>query len=73
MVFAPITKVALYARVNTTDKGQDLEVQLHELRDYARGRKSKVVTEYVDAGVSGLEHSRPQLHEWMKAAHHRRN
>ena len=33
-------KVSLYARVSTTDKGQDPELQLRELRDYCQGQIS---------------------------------
>lgn len=69
MVLGPITKVALYARVSTTDKGQNPEMQLRELREYARRRKWKVSAEYVDTGISGSKQSRPRLDELMKAAH----
>jgi len=31
-------RVGLYARVSTTDKGQDPELQLRELRDYCQRR-----------------------------------
>lgn len=31
-------RVALYARVSTTDKGQDTELQLSELREFAQKR-----------------------------------
>ena len=34
-MLTPIT-TALYARISTRDKGQDPEVQLTELREYAR-------------------------------------
>ena len=40
-------RVALYARVSTLDKGQDTEVQMRELREYAVRRGWSVV-EYVD-------------------------
>ena len=41
-------RAALYARVSTTDKGQDPELQLAELRQYASQRGWQVVGEYVD-------------------------
>ncbi|SDY80084.1 recombinase family protein [Hymenobacter psychrophilus] len=44
------TRVDLYARVSTLDKGQDPETQLRPLRDYAQRRGFAVVEEYVDHG-----------------------
>jgi Resolvase, N terminal domain len=42
-----IARVALYARVSTCN-GQDPEMQLHELREYACRRGWIVTNEYVD-------------------------
>lgn len=42
------TRVALYARVFTLDKGQAPETQLRPLREYAQRRGFAVVDEYVD-------------------------
>ena len=41
-------KVALYARVSTSDKDQDPETQIMALRDYCRGIGWAVHREYVD-------------------------
>jgi hypothetical protein len=41
-------RVAIYARVSTLDKGQDPEMQLLGLREYAARRAFIVVGEYVD-------------------------
>ena len=41
-------KVALYARVSTSDKNQDPETQLMALRDYCSAQGWEVVHEYVD-------------------------
>lgn len=54
-------RVALYARVSTSDRGQDTEVQLSELRQVAAQRGWKVVGEFIDNGVSGAKTSRPAL------------
>jgi DNA invertase Pin-like site-specific DNA recombinase len=62
-------RVALYARVSTTD--QHCEQQLHELRDYVRARSWRVEGEYVDHGVSGKTGSRPAMNRLMKAARQR--
>src|SRR4051794_30810961 len=64
-------RVALYARVSTLDKGQDAEVQLRELREYA-ARRGWMATEYVDSGVSGTKDSRPQLNALMQSARRRK-
>jgi DNA invertase Pin-like site-specific DNA recombinase len=64
--------VGLYARVSTTDKGQDPQVQLRELREYCERRGWKITEEYVDAGVSGSKDSRPALNRLMADAHSRR-
>jgi DNA invertase Pin-like site-specific DNA recombinase len=56
---------ALYARVSTTDKGQDPEVQLRELREYCDRRKWRYEI-FVDPGQSGAKVSRPQLDRLMQ-------
>ncbi len=45
-----IARVALYARVSTLN-GQDPEMQLTELREYASRRGWKVTEEYTDQGA----------------------
>jgi DNA invertase Pin-like site-specific DNA recombinase len=65
-------KAATYARVSTTNHGQDPEMQLTELRDYCKRRGWEVTGEYVDAGVSGARDSRPELNRLMADAHQRR-
>src|SRR5215472_1154453 len=61
-------RVALYARVSTTNHGQDTDVQLGELREYCDRRKWQVTAEYVDSGVSGTKEKRPQLDRLMADA-----
>src|SRR5271166_3576030 len=65
-----IARVALYARVSTLN-GQDPEMQLRELREYASRRGWAVFGEYVDQGVSGSKESRPQLNRLTADAHRR--
>lgn len=60
-----IRSVALYARVSTLDKGQDPELQLRELREYAERQGLAIAEEYVDHGVSGAKDSRPALNRLM--------
>jgi DNA invertase Pin-like site-specific DNA recombinase len=64
-------KIALYARVSTTDKGQDPEMQLRELREYCERRQWTITNEFVDVGVSGSKDSRPQLNKLMSGAKQR--
>jgi DNA invertase Pin-like site-specific DNA recombinase len=65
-----INRVALYARVSTLN-GQDPEMQLSELREYAARRGWTISGEYVDQGVSGSEESRPELNRLTTDAHRR--
>lgn len=46
-------KIALYARVSTSD--QSCGMQLHELRLNVQHRGWQVFEEYVDTGVSGAK------------------
>jgi DNA invertase Pin-like site-specific DNA recombinase len=67
----PITRIALYARVSTLNN-QDPEMQLSELREYARRRGLQIVEEFIDQGVSGCKESRPALNRLMADACRRR-
>jgi DNA invertase Pin-like site-specific DNA recombinase len=66
-----IARVALYARVSTCN-GQDPEMQLSELREYASRRGWTITSEYVDHGVSGSKESRPELNQLMADAYRRK-
>jgi DNA invertase Pin-like site-specific DNA recombinase len=66
------TRVAIYARVSTTNHGQDVGLQTRELRQFAEARGWTVAGEYIDAGVSGAKDSRPELNRLMVDAHKRR-
>src|SRR6516165_1277578 len=58
-------KIALYARVSTSE--QNLDAQLHALREYAV-RRNAVGIEYLDHGVSGARDRRPGLDRLMAEA-----
>ncbi len=59
---------ALYARVSNRDKGQDPEMRLAELREFAVKCGWKIAGEFVDVGVFGSKDSRPQLDAVMRWA-----
>jgi DNA invertase Pin-like site-specific DNA recombinase len=63
-------RLALYARVSTTD--QRSEIQLHALHVYAEARGLAVAETYVDHGVSGAKDRRPALDRLLADARHRR-
>ena len=63
-------RIAIYARVSTTD--QSTEPQLLDLRRYVSDRGWKIFEEYVDEGISGTKDSRPALNDLMNAARKRR-
>ena len=64
------SRVAIYARVSTTD--QSTESQLLDLRRYVRERGWELFNEFCDNGVSGTTDSRPALNELMNAAKKRK-
>jgi DNA invertase Pin-like site-specific DNA recombinase len=67
-----MVRTAIYARVSTTNNGQDPTMQTRELREYCERRGWKVSDEYVDEGISGTKDSRPELNKLMADAHRRR-
>lgn len=65
-------QVAIYARVSTTNHGQDVDLQLSELREYCQRRNWIVTAEYIDNGVSGAKDNRPELNHLIADARQRR-
>jgi DNA invertase Pin-like site-specific DNA recombinase len=61
------TRVALYARVSTTDQKADL--QLDGLRGLVEQRGWLLAGEYIDEGYSGTKDKRPALDKLMVDAH----
>lgn len=54
------TKAVAYGRVSTL-LGQDPELQLITIREFARNRGLELAQEYVDKGISGAKERRPAL------------
>jgi len=65
-------RAAIYARVSTSNHGQDVTMQTRELREYCERRGWQMAGEYVDEGISGAKDRRPQLDRLMSDAHKRR-
>jgi DNA invertase Pin-like site-specific DNA recombinase len=65
-------RVAVYARVSTTNHGQDAGMQTRDMRQFTEARGWIMVDEYIDAGISGAKDSRPELNRLMADAHKRR-
>lgn len=65
-------KAAIYARVSTSNHGQDVGMQTRELREYCERRGFQIVEEYLDEGISGAKDSRPELNRLMADAHRRK-
>ncbi len=65
------TRVALYARVSTSDQGQTADNQLLALRELAARQGWQVVAEFVDES-SGARSDRPALRAMLEAASQRR-
>jgi DNA invertase Pin-like site-specific DNA recombinase len=60
-------RVALYARVSTTNHHQDAQVQLRDLKTYVKLHGWRVAGEYVDH-ISSAKKNRPQLERMMADA-----
>src|SRR6202161_3578837 len=66
------TRMAIYARVSTTNHGQDAGLQTREREQFAQARSLQLIDSYVDTGISGSKDSRPELNRLMADAHKRR-
>lgn len=64
-------RVAIYARVSTSDKWQDLQTQILPLTQYALARERSIVETYTDT-MSWSKESRPWYDQMMKDATRRK-
>jgi DNA invertase Pin-like site-specific DNA recombinase len=67
----PDARVAIYGRVSTRDKGQEVENQLAQLREFAAKQGWTVSCEYADH-ESGAKRERIEFQEMFRDAAHRR-
>jgi hypothetical protein len=65
-------RAAIYARVSTSNHGQDVSMQTRELQEYCERRGFEIAGEYTDVGISGSKDSRPELNRLMTDAKQRR-
>jgi len=65
-------KVAIYARVSTDDKGQDVENQLVQLRQFCKAREYEVYGEYKENITGTGKRVRPQFERMMEEARKRK-
>lgn len=65
-------RVAIYARVSTSNHNQDSGLQTRDLQEFAQTRGWLVAQVYVDEGVSGTKDRRPALDKLMADAHRRK-
>ena len=61
------TRVAVYSRVSTRDKGQDTENQMRQLREFCQRQGYVIAREYVDH-ASGKRSDREAFVEMFSAA-----
>jgi DNA invertase Pin-like site-specific DNA recombinase len=66
------TRAAIYARVSTSNNGQDPTLQTRELEEYCQRRGWELAGCYVDNGISGSKESRPELDRLMADAQQRK-
>jgi len=64
-------RAAIYARVSTSNHGQDAGMQTREMGEFCQ-RRGWAFAEYVDMGVSGSKEKRPALDRLMADARKRR-
>ena len=65
-------RTAIYARVSTSNHGQDTAVQLRDLVPFIAARGWAVADQYIDSGISGSKERRPELDRLMRDAHARK-
>ena len=66
----PIQRVSVYARVSTRDKGQDVENQLAQLREFCQRQGWNITHEFIDQ-ASAKTAKRPQFQALLSAASRR--
>ncbi len=66
------TRIAIYARISTSNRGQDISLQTTELQQFAQARGWQIADCYVNEGISGTREKRPELDRLVADAHRRK-
>ena len=66
------TKVAIYCRISKDNMGQDVDRQIHEVREYCNRMDYDIVEEYSDEGFARTTRNRPALDKLLKDARQRK-
>lgn len=61
-------KVAIYARVSTEEKGQDVENQIVQLREYCKNKGHEIYKEYTEQITGTGKKRRPVFEQMMEDA-----
>ena len=61
-------KVAIYCRISKDNLGQDIDRQIHEVREYCKRMDYEIVEEYLDEGFARTTRNRPSLDKLIKDA-----
>ena len=65
-------KVAIYCRISKDNLGQDIDRQIHEVREYCKRMDYEIVEEYLDEGFARTTRNRPSLDKLIKDARQRK-
>ena len=65
-------KVATYIRISKDNMGQDVDRQIHEVREYCKRMDYEIVGQYVDEGFARTTRNRPSLDRLIKDARQRK-
>jgi DNA invertase Pin-like site-specific DNA recombinase len=69
---SPIRKAAVYGRVSTNEKKQDVRNQLHQLRAYCKRQRWSIVREYIDHASAKRSDNRKEFLAMLTDASRRR-
>jgi len=61
-------KVAIYCRISKDNLGQDIDRQIHEVREHCKRMNYEIVEEYLDEGYARTTRNRPSLEKLIKDA-----
>lgn len=65
-------KVAIYCRISKDNMGQDIDRQIHEVKEFCKRMNYEIVGEYFDEGFARTTRNRPSLDKLIKDARQRK-